>query len=73
MVVINEESTVVGVTTSDSGELEMTWESVIEGVMTDEAVSGVSGSGGDTIRSAGLGKVLNVEPSDVYLEIEEGI
>ena len=43
----------------------MTWESVVEGVVTDEAVSG-----GDMIRSAGLGKVLNVEPSDVYLEIE---
>lgn len=56
---INDEGRAVGMWAS--GELgvtrvfDVTWETVGEGVMLDE------------VRSAGLGKVLYVEPSEVYL------
>ena len=45
----------------------MTLERVVEGVIEAGEVSGIC----DEISSAGLGKVLYVEPREVYLHIEE--
>ena len=58
---INDEGTAVGM--SASGELGVT--RVFD--MTYEVAGGVFGIGDEVIRSAGLGKVLYVEPSEVYL------
>lgn len=47
---------------------DITCERVVDGVSRDEAVSGVSiAVGEDGARRAGFGYVLNVDPSDVYL------
>lgn len=67
---IAEESTVVGVSTSASG-FDITGERVAEGVKVDGAGDGVSDSCDEVIRSAGLGKVLYVDPREVYLHMEE--
>ena len=47
------------------------WETVVEGVVMNDGLSGVSGIGGGVMRSAGLGTVLYVEPREVYLPITE--
>jgi len=62
---IIEESTAVGVSTSASG-FDVTGGRVVEGVKVDEAIDGVSDTCDEVIRSAGLGKVLYVDPREVY-------
>jgi len=46
---------------------DMTCDKVVDGVRIEDAVKGVSVAGDGGTRRAGLGKVLNVDPREVYL------